>query len=81
MKKYGFITQEEMDKARQEYNLEIKCDNIRSDVVLEQLRRGRGKIDFAPELGISVTGAKFIQKSLIEEGRITQAEIDEAVCI
>jgi DNA-binding NarL/FixJ family response regulator len=81
LKKYGFITQEEIDKARQEYKQEIKYDNIKREKVLEQLRQGRLKVDFAPELGLSVTGAAYIQKSLIEEGRITQEEIDEAVAI
>lgn len=79
LKKYGLITQEEINKGRQEYKQETKYDNIRREKVLEQLKLGRLKIDFAPELGLSVTGAMFIQKSLIEEGRITQVEIDEAV--
>ena len=79
LKKYGFITQEEIDKAKEKYNQEIKYDNIKREKVLEELKKGRLKVDFAPELGLTVTGVTYIQKSLIEEGRITQSEINEAV--
>lgn len=78
-KSYGLITQEEINRARQEYLQDLKGKDLKRKSVLEQLRGGKIKADFAPEIGISKTNATKIQKSLIEEGIITQTEIDEAV--
>ena len=78
-KAYGVITQEEIDSARASYKKEIKYDDLRRDRIKEALEAGRLKSEFASEVGVTERGAKIIQDSLIEEGRITQGEIDKAV--
>ena len=79
LRQYGIITQQEIDNARSEYIKEVKSDNFRRDLVLENLRNGRLKVDFAEEIGLTERGVSFIQMELIEDGVITQEEIDEAV--
>lgn len=78
-KKIGLISQAEIEKAREQYLLEQKEDSLLREQVLINLQKGRVKNDFAQELGLTERGANFIQQSLIEEGKITQKEIDEAV--
>lgn len=78
-KEYGLITQEEIDRARLSYRQEVRYDDLRRDLVYQALLDGKLKYDFAKEIGLSPSGARVIQDSLIEEGRITQEQIDEAV--
>lgn len=78
-KKFGLISQDEIDKARKQYLEEQKTDSLIREQVLLNLRKGRVKNDFAKELGLTERGVNSIQQSLIEEGKITQKEIDEAV--
>lgn len=78
-KNYGVLTQEEIDEARARYNQEVKYDDFRRDLAVKALEAGRLKSDFAHEIGVTERGAKVIQDSLIEEGRITQEQIDQAV--
>lgn len=77
--KYDLISQAEIEKARLQYLLEQKEDSLLREQVLINLQKGRVKNDFAQELGLTERGANCIQQSLIEEGKITQKEIDEAV--
>lgn len=78
-KKFGLISQDEIEKAREQYLIEQKEDSLLREQVLINLQKGRVKNDFAQELGMTERGVNFIQQSLIEEGKITQKEIDEAV--
>ena len=78
-KEYGLITQEEIDVARSSYRDEVKHDELRRELVYKALLDGKLKYDLAKEIGLSPSGARVIQDSLIEEGRITQEQIDEAV--
>lgn len=77
--KYGEISQEDIEQARNKYKKELKEDNFRRDAILENLKKGRLRSDFAHEVGLTERGVKYIQQSLIEEGKITQAEIDQAI--
>ena len=79
LKKYGVITQEEIDEARKRYDLEVKYDDLRRDRIKEALEAGRLKSEFASEVGLTQRGARIIQNSLIEEGRLNQEEVDRAV--
>ncbi len=78
-KQFGLISQEEIEKARKHYLEEQKEDSLLREQVLTNLRKGIVKNDFAKQLGLTERGAYSIQQSLIEEGKITQEEIDEAV--
>ena len=78
-KQYGLITQQEIEEAREERSKKIRSNDVRKEQVLEQLMQGRTKKDLASELGLSETTLKVIQDSLIDEGRITQNQIEEAV--
>lgn len=78
-KKFELISQEEIEIAREQYLNEQKEDNLLREQVLTNLKKGIVKNDFAKALGLTERGAYGIQQSLIEEGKITQKEIDEAV--
>lgn len=75
----GKITLEEIKRARTERKENEKKQDKNRILVLEGLKEGKNNEEIGRNIDISGTRVRQIKKELIEEGIITQEEIDEAV--
>lgn len=76
--KLGLITSKEIEKAKEEKEKKDKDNNPNRKRVLEGLRLGELDTEIAKYTTVGYQQVKNIRLSLIEEGFITQEEIDSA---
>lgn len=74
----GLIKKEDIEKAENERRQEEKLHNLDRKRVLVGLRRGELYTEIAKDTIVGYQQVKNIKLDLIEEGLITQKEIDEA---
>lgn len=74
----GLITKEEIEKAKEKKEKEDKDKDPNRKRVLEGLRLGELDTEIAEDTTVGYQQVKNIRLSLIEEGIITQEEIDRA---
>ena len=76
--KLGIIKREDIEKAEREKKEEDKLNNLDRKRILVGLKRGETYVEIAKDTTVGGQQVKNISLSLIEEGVITQEEIDVA---
>lgn len=74
----GEITQEQIKEARQRKRQEQKENSEDRQKILEGLRAGKNFREIAKGVSVKESRVGQIAKELVKEGKITQAQIDEA---
>ncbi len=74
----GIIKREDIEKAEKEKKEEDKLNNLDRKRILVGLKRGETYVEIAKDTTVGEQQVKNISLSLIEEGFITQEEIDVA---
>ena len=76
--RFGLITEKEIEEARNKKEKKDKDENTDRKIILEGLKLGKTHTEIAKDTTVGYQQVKNIKLQLIEEGLITQEEIDIA---